>query len=426
MALPTIKYDATTGSDTAASGAGPTTAVTGVASAHTGGVASTTITLTNAPDLSGVATDGSAAIWLATGAGVRHISKITAVDDGADTVTVEDSFTISSGTPVDYAIGGERQSFNYDTSNNDWNDWKAGWGAQLNGTFTLANSFAPPAGDATDGTTRVFAKPGYVSRPILDLTTPNTFVPSANCTWKDIRFLYTGTATNAALFDNGTTRNCMVFFNCEFDAINRGYCFNNRGSGTALFVDCEFKNANQTVAIGVRTASFRTSMQFLRCSIHNCGGDGFFADPSDSTPAISLIDCTIYNNGGDGINLSTFTDASAGGFVMIKECTIDGNTGDGIAITGGANDSNITIDGNSISNNGGYGINASATIGNNGVFVDYNDIFNNTSGSLNNITGGDNDITSDPLYTSTTPGSEDYTPQSGSPLIDLVPGGPTA
>ncbi len=57
MALPTIIYDAVGGSDTAASGAGPATAVTGTAAAHTSGSASTTIEFTNSPDLSGVATD---------------------------------------------------------------------------------------------------------------------------------------------------------------------------------------------------------------------------------------------------------------------------------------------------------------------------------------------------------------------------------
>src|SRR5574343_971677 len=107
MALPNIVFNASTGSDTAASGAGPASAVTGTAAAHTNGSASTTITLTNSPDLSGVATDGSHCLWMDTASG-RQFSKITGADDAANTVTVEDSFNIASASAVNYAIGGKR------------------------------------------------------------------------------------------------------------------------------------------------------------------------------------------------------------------------------------------------------------------------------------------------------------------------------
>jgi hypothetical protein len=53
MPAPSFVFNNSTGSDTAASGAGPSSAVTGTAAAHTGGSASTTITLTNSTDLSG-------------------------------------------------------------------------------------------------------------------------------------------------------------------------------------------------------------------------------------------------------------------------------------------------------------------------------------------------------------------------------------
>ena len=153
MAFPTIVYNASTGSDTAASGAGPATAITGSGAAHTSGIASTTIEFDNSPDLSGVATDGSAAVWLNTSAGGRHLSKITAVDDGADTVTVEDSFTIASGgSAVDYAIGGKRAFWEADTTNADWVDSKSGWTHELNdGTYLLTTRVNPQAGDDTDG-----------------------------------------------------------------------------------------------------------------------------------------------------------------------------------------------------------------------------------------------------------------------------------
>ena len=79
MAFPTISINNSTGSDTAASGAGPATAVTGAGASLN---ATSTITLSaDTPDLSGVATDGSDAIWVETSSG-RQYYKITAVDDG--------------------------------------------------------------------------------------------------------------------------------------------------------------------------------------------------------------------------------------------------------------------------------------------------------------------------------------------------------
>src|SRR3954470_959504 len=91
MALPTIAINSGTGSDTAASGAGPATALSGTGAAT---AASTTVTLlTDNPDLSGVATDGSAVIWVGSSSG-RQFAKITGVNNtaGVKTVTVSDAF----------------------------------------------------------------------------------------------------------------------------------------------------------------------------------------------------------------------------------------------------------------------------------------------------------------------------------------------
>src|SRR5262245_57151438 len=76
MSLPIIQINNSTGSDTAASGAGPATALTGtLAATH----ANTTANITDAVDLSGVATDGSAALWVLSSSG-RQFSKIRGCD----------------------------------------------------------------------------------------------------------------------------------------------------------------------------------------------------------------------------------------------------------------------------------------------------------------------------------------------------------
>lgn len=83
MAKPIIKYSESTGSDTAASGMGPATAITGTTAAHTNGAASTTIILADGPDLTGVAVDD--ALWIDTPAGGRHLTQILATN-AADTI----------------------------------------------------------------------------------------------------------------------------------------------------------------------------------------------------------------------------------------------------------------------------------------------------------------------------------------------------
>jgi hypothetical protein len=178
MALPVILVSSSApGSDTAASGAGPATAVTGTSAAHTGGSASTTITLTNSPDLSGVSTLGDAVLYLAIStAGVKNFTKITGVDNSAKTVTVADSFTIASGSAVNYAIGGKRASIGSATSkklrdnNGAAGDAMPGWVIEMESahaeTLTEALDFRR-AGDLTSGPIVLRGAYGAATRPIL-------------------------------------------------------------------------------------------------------------------------------------------------------------------------------------------------------------------------------------------------------------------
>ncbi len=111
MAFPVVKVDSTAGgaSDTACSGAGPSTALTGTAGATDG--AGTTVTLDSGTVLTGVDTTGLHVIYLAdTTAGHRRFSRITgtAGSGGATpTVTVADAYTINL-TGKSWAIGGTR------------------------------------------------------------------------------------------------------------------------------------------------------------------------------------------------------------------------------------------------------------------------------------------------------------------------------
>lgn len=103
MATPTIIVNVTGGSDTAASGAGPATAITG-ASGRTRNTASQLHFgfFGATDDFSGVATDGTAVLYMAIStAGQRNFSSIAAIRNTRDTTTGN----ITSGAAVLSALG---------------------------------------------------------------------------------------------------------------------------------------------------------------------------------------------------------------------------------------------------------------------------------------------------------------------------------
>jgi len=125
----------------------------------------------------------------------------------------------------------------------------------------------------------------------------------------------------------------------------------------------------------------------------------------------------IYDNGGLGVELGRQFY-----FSSVLNNTIYGNTGSGIgdsnAFTLTSTPNTGRIFGNTVVSNGGYGIEDNRGGGVRG-YIDYNHFHNNTSGEtdFSGGTPGDNNQSGDPLFTSVTDGSEDFTPTSGSPLI---------
>ena len=175
MPFPTILIDSATGSDTAASGAGPATALTGPAAGTSAD--GLTVTLDGSPDLSGVATDGTHVLFLSDStAGNRNFSRITAKDVAARTVTVAHAFGASlSGKP--WAIGGRRASIGSATSrkladnNVSAGDAMPGWKVRLASGHaeTLSGALTwRRAGDTTDGPIVLEGEPGAGTMPVVE------------------------------------------------------------------------------------------------------------------------------------------------------------------------------------------------------------------------------------------------------------------
>ena len=210
------------------------------------------------------------------------------------------------------------------------------------------------------------------------------------------------------------------------------------GSGT-LFDVCILHGASGAGA-HIRGVAFG----FFNCDIHTNGGRGlqpastansrwtdgtvYGCDIHDNTSDgmggfgaqdFLIAHNNIYDNGADGINYSAAE--SDGCRIINNNC--HGNTSDGISMSSNAGLAVIT--GNTCSDNGAYGFLLGTT--NAGRYMDANHTYNNTSGVTDFDSGtlpGSNNVTGDPLFTSTTDGSENYIPLTTSPLIgaDLAGG----
>lgn len=392
-AFPTIVFNSSTGSDSLASGAGPATAITGTCAASTN---STTVTFNGNPDLSGVAQDGSAVLWL-NGIGFVRIST---VDDTANTCVVETALTIGDGTS--FAIGGKRATLDETESRRLFaatatptaSGASGGWTVTLEGdqSLTSAITLAFTAGSghlriqSDDATLRTITQTANAA--LFLATTANKF-------WfKSIGFRHSN-ATKSYVFVSSSNASAAVIESCVCGAADGTNCPSGLWSRT-----------NSTATLTLLNSSVQ------RCTVHGLnlgGGVTLFVLGSDVSrnaqhgifqPANLYASASIIaHNGADGINgVTTFT--------KIDNCTIDGNAGDGIEVA--TNNAALpVIVGNQITNNGAYGVNFSGTTPHSPI-VQYNNFYGNTTNPANGITLDATNLTVDPGYTDRTNSVRNY------------------
>lgn len=412
MALPTILFNSG-GSDTLASGAGPTTALTG-SNASTSGTG-LVVTLDGSPDLSGVPTDGSAVLLLIDStAGARNFSKITAVDNGADTVTVSNAFR-TSASGLSWAIGGKRLTISGTTSrklfenNSGDGDAMPGWILEMESGYTetvTANIRIRRSGDTTDGPITLRGTAGAATTPIL----------TANF--------------NATLFTSGAG-NYHQFWDFEVrntNATKTSSIVFSSGSGGSLLYARRIKCSHATNYFGQFASTNVGGWTIEECDVGYCSVAGAITLTGvsgtikhchihDTTShAISIGDvhgrAHIEGNlfrviGGDAINVPATGSSSVGTY--IGQNTFYNVTGDCIEFTGTSQGwQALLVENNIASVIGGYGMKWS------GASVDkydlraVNTIIRNNC--LHSCTGGtfsptniadiaEGTITSDPSFT---------------------------
>ena len=400
MALPTITFNSGTGSDTAASGSGGTAVTAGGNDGAATSAASGVVDLSaDAPDLSGVATDGSMALWVSSSSG-RQFSKITGTDDTAKTVTCESTYANTESGKA-WGIGGKRATLDAASSRTVFatTGALAGWTIVVEDSQTIATTITlSPSGDTTNGWITLKGDSTTTRRVITISANSRVFSPSGNL-WK---------IENLQLAcSNGTKTNAVGLF---------------IAGGTDLLVrNCILGHATSTLLSGIVRSAGSPMVQLIdvaaiSCTSHGVNVDGGIAINAkgchfdgnagaglqlSSTVRSTIEDCTITDNTGDGINLG-----NASTRLDCRNCTIDGNGGDGIDGTTSVNIAQgITIVNCQITNNIGTGLNFASNANKVVSFVDYNNFFQNGT-DRSNMDAGAHDTALDPQYTSAA--TDDY------------------
>lgn len=220
-------------------------------------------------------------------------------------------------------------------------------------------------------------------------------------------------ATNYNVILSSSLGGCAVTFDsCRIDHGNSNgvRIENSTTSAVYVFSHCLI-DSNGGDGIGIN-ADGRGGCKIFFCNISYNDGDGVEDDANSTTPKQMYVGNVIYKNGAAGIKLRT----TGSGCTFLSNVFF-ANV-DAINISSNAVMKSLVIMNNIFRSNTGYALNTNT--GSFGIFVaaDYNCYSNNTTGDIDinsDTPPGHNNVTSDPLFTNETIGSEDFTLQSSSP-----------
>ena len=364
MALPVILVDSATGSDTQASGAGPSTALFGTTDASTDG-AGTTVTLTAGTDLSGVATDGSHVIYLADStAGARNFGKITGTSGSGGatpTVTVANAFGLSlSGKS--WAIGGKRASvwgtnskklFNNNSGNGDA---MPGWIVEMQSGHTETSSASMDlyrAGDATSGRIILRGASGAATRPVITYSGVSwAMIMRANYQMlQDFDVACSAAAVHGVRHYSAgiCSSKGIKIYKSGSGSIGIGFLVD---SNLNLVEDCRLQDCATGISVSSRYNSIFRNYVVGASTVGIVNSDTI----GNSICHNICVSCA------KGIEHSGTANIALGN-VDIFFNTIDQSTGDGLKVSGaaGTGGMGLRIQNNQITNSGGYNLHFSDT-----------------------------------------------------------------
>lgn len=423
MTVPIILVHSGTGSDTAASGAGPTTALTGTSNASTDATG-LIVTLGGSPDLSGVATDGTHVLFLNDStAGARNFGSIVAADNSAKTVTITTGEAFrASVSGLTWAIGGVRASVNGTTSskltsnNSASGDAMPGWTIRMlsghvesGGTINMRR-----LGTLAGGFVTLEGEPNAATRPVYTSSANGVTHQQAFQRVRNFDLRKSGSSGNTGVAMSANS----VCFGMRF-LDNSGVKF---ATGVTTNSGCTIENNYIQTVTGVGLSVASECREVRNNVVTGCGTFGIELTSSNSNRPTGVINNIVYSNSSDGIRISMTSDAAIALALRIENNVIHGNTGDGIEFicsnSQRAAFQQLLLANNQITSNGGFGINFSgasvtdlvlsrlgARVANNN-FGSAGSSTNNTSGICNftlTLTGSDN-VELNPQYTNAASG----------------------
>jgi hypothetical protein len=394
MAFPVILVNNTQGTDGLCSGAGPATALFGVNNGSTDG-AGTTVTLSAGTDLSGVATDGSHALYFNdTTAGNRKYTTITgSAGSGGATPTVTVSPALAATvTNKTWAIGGKLATIGGTSSkllfdnNGAAGDAMPGWTVQMENAHveTIAATFdTRRAGDQTSGPITLKGAAGVV---ITFSNNGNGFVCRGSYQVFQGFEVRNSNATKTAsvAFSTASAHWGIIGVKVSHSTNKFWKALVENSAGGFLLQDCEIGFCANIGADLTGGARYR----ILNNYIHDCGATAGIETTSTSLTGLLFYGNIIANNTGDGLRM---TGASANAqCIEILQNTFYNNTSDGVELTavdGNGQSLSLVIANNIFANNGAYGLNFSAAtdIGllSDLVAILNNDYFTNSTAATN-------------------------------------------
>jgi len=217
-----ILFNSTTGSDTAASGLGPSSAVIG-SSAELDGTSTVDVSF-DGVSLSGISAGDL--LYCGTSSG-RKFSVIASVDTINETITTDDAWPTQSG--VSWSVGGKRRSIAGSVASLDnWTaDFKGDYIVQFESGYT--ENFTSRLRCRTGGSFKIQGDPNAATRPKL-ITSADFVVGQGHG---------------------------MSFHNMEFLKSATGGTLIHMGSGgTSLYRNCKFGDSTNLPAIAFSTNAF--------------------------------------------------------------------------------------------------------------------------------------------------------------------------
>jgi hypothetical protein len=417
------------GSDTAASGLGPTTAVSGTGASTTASNATVDLSA-DTPDLSGVSAGDL--MWVDSSSG-RQFSIIASVDDGADTVTCDDTFANTEGSR-NWGIGGKRSTFDNADSRNVFSDFKDDWVVETESDQTISTTALVIDASVTGEAFILRGSSGGIK----------TITQSSQVATIEID----GSAVKHVILDNVKIEN---------SATTNSSCLGVHIIGGASLNGLTIKNSQLGDTTNTLYEALRGSNNELpgrlivaKSVVRDCTNNGIFID-GFSGQAIKAIHSTFLDNSGTGFYCNYAQAAHAlvnnvfigngdgarlaftAGTPLVLGNTFSDNSSDGFVIGSVAANTQLIFANNIFSGNGGYGIAGTDTDihdgGRTATFYDSNLFNGNTSGDVQetDLGTGDNVVTSAPDFVAT--GSNDYSLNSTSPAkaagVGLHPDSPT-